>query len=199
MPLTLVTAPQSLPVSVDDLRDHLRIGSRTREDALLKRLLETATSRAERELRRALITQQWKQTASAFPCSASWRLPKPPLQTITAVEYRNASGTLVAMSTADYVTVAPAGPAAVHGSLALADGKTWPTPGVVHPEAVAVSFTAGYGTKGTDVPDDIRHGILLLAAHLYELREPVQLGTIATPVPMSIEYLWSPYRAMVWG
>lgn len=199
MPLTLVTAPQSLPVSVDDLRDHLRIGTRTREDTLLKRLLEAATSRAERELRRALITQSWKLTASAFPCASSWRLPKPPLRSITSVQYRNGSGTLVAMSSSDYVTVAPAGPNPVHGVVALADGKTWPTPGVVHPEAVEVTFEAGYGDKGTDVPDDIRHGILLLASHFYELREPVQLGTIATPVPMTIDYLWSPYRAMVWG
>jgi len=199
MPLTLVTPPQALPVNLDDFRDHLRIGTRTREDALLQRLLETASSRAERELRRALITQAWKQTASAFPCGSAWRIPKPPLKAITSVQYMDATGALATMASGDYVTVAPAGPNPTHGTLVLGDGKAWPTPGINHPEVAQVTFTAGYGDKGTDVPDDIRHGILLLAAHLYELREPVQIGTIATPVPMTVEYLWAPYRALVWG
>jgi uncharacterized phiE125 gp8 family phage protein len=197
MPLTQVQAPQSLPVSVPELRAHLRLGTRTIEDALLEHLLRATTSRAERELRRALITQTWMLTAADFPCGVSWRIPKPPLASVTWVKYLDATGVEQTLASTEYVVEAPQGPNALAGRLVLANGKSWPVVTFQHPAAVSVQFVAGYGAA-KDVPEDIRHGILMLAAHLYEMREPVALGTIATPIPMTVEYFWSPYRALEW-
>lgn len=199
MSLMLVTPPAVVPVSLSEFQAHLRVSDYGPEDNLLIRLLRVATSRAERELRRALITQTWKVGGSAFPCGTSWRLPKPPLVSVTWVKYLDAASVEQTMDAADYVVDLPSGPNATHGHIVLADGASWPEPGVSHPMAVSAQYIAGYGATASSVPEDIRHGILLLAAHLYEMREPVAAGTTATPIPMTVEYLWSPYRAMVWS
>lgn len=199
MALSLFAAPVlDAVVSVEDLRMHLRLGDNLREDTLLGMLAATATAAAERELRRALLTQTWTLSASAFPCGAVWRLPKPPLQSVTWVRYRDGAGAEQAMDAADYVVDAPTGPNPVHGHVALADGEAWPTPGVTHPSAASVRFACGYGADRESVPAPIRHGVMLLASHLYEHREPVVVGTNTASIPMTVEYLWAPYRALVW-
>ena len=47
----------------------------------------------------------------------------------------------------------------------------------------------------TDGPDPILSGMLLLIGHLYENRQAVITGTIATELPMTVKSLWFPFRA----
>ena len=57
--------------------------------------------------------------------------------------------------------------------------------------AATATFVAGYGDSPDDVPEEIRQSILFLAAHLYEQREAVVIGTgvnIET-VPFAVESL----------
>lgn len=199
MSLTLVTPAAASVVEIEELKDHLRIAlSVVDEDNALLRLIAMATESAERYLRRPLLTQTFRESRDAFPCGREWRLQKPPLQTVSSVQYLDRSGTLQTMDADDYVVDAPSGPDAVHGRIVLADGAYWPSPGVCTANVARVEFVAGYGDSSSDVPEPIRHGILLLASQMYEHREPVVTGMTATAMPMSIEYLWSPYRALVW-
>ncbi len=196
MALTRDSAPQQLPVTLIELRAQLREPP-DREDMLLERLIAVATERAERELRRALITQTWTEWRDGWPCGGQWVAPKPPLQAVTAVAYTDALGAAQTLAPSVYTVVAPAGPTAQPGRLVLRDGQTWPDLARV-PQAVGVTFRAGYGDSADAVPEAIRHGILLLASHLYEHREPVLVGTISSVLPMTVDYLWSPYRIRRW-
>ena len=55
---------------------------------------------------------------------------------------------------------------------------------------------AGYGlAESGDVPDGILQGMLLMIGHLYENRQAVITGTIATELPMTTRSLWMPFRA----
>jgi len=59
--------------------------------------------------------------------------------------------------------------------------------------AVTVRFVAGYGDAG-DVPQAIKQAILILIAHWYEQRDPVEAGNIAPiMVPLMVTTLLAPY------
>lgn len=46
------------------------------------------------------------------------------------------------------------------------------------------------------VPDAVKHGILLLASHLYLNRNPIAF-TATTEIPLGFKYLLNPYRNYV--
>lgn len=45
-----------------------------------------------------------------------------------------------------------------------------------------------------ELPPSVRLAILMLAAHFYATREPVVYGAAVSAVPLTLEYLLSPYR-----
>lgn len=47
------------------------------------------------------------------------------------------------------------------------------------------------------LPTPIKQAILLMVGHLYNQREPVIVGTAATNLPLSLEYLLAPYKTWV--
>jgi len=55
--------------------------------------------------------------------------------------------------------------------------------------SVKVSADIGY----SELPADVRAAALLIIGHLYENREAVVIGTIATDLPMGVELLLAPY------
>jgi uncharacterized phiE125 gp8 family phage protein len=72
------------------------------------------------------------------------------------------------------------------GAPPLAPGRTV--------NGIEVAFTAGFGADASDVPATIRHALLLLVAHWYENREPVEIGTGVNAVPAMVSDLLAPYR-----
>ena len=62
-----------------------------------------------------------------------------------------------------------------------------------------VAVVCGYGDDRLDVPDDIRHAMLMLTSHYYEMREPTVTGTILTPVPMTVDRLLADHRRSRFG
>ena len=55
--------------------------------------------------------------------------------------------------------------------------------------SVKVRADIGYA----ELPADVRAAALLIIGHLYEHREAVVIGTIATDLPMGVELLLAPY------
>lgn len=175
MTLTLVTAPTEIDVlgtySVTQFKQNKRIAHSLENDRI-----ETCIADAyawfdgpEGWLRRALLTQTWRMTLPEF--STAIEIPIPPLQAVLSVTYRDEDN---AVQTLYDATVSPAVTSDVFnvvtsslfGRIELAYGKSWPTT-YTHPEAVTVTFRAGYGAA-TAVPRPICRSIGLLATHLYE-------------------------------
>ena len=59
---------------------------------------------------------------------------------------------------------------------------------------IEIDFVAGHGDTPSDVPQPIRQALLLLIAHWYENREPVEIGATATTIPAGVSELLMPYR-----
>ena len=71
----------------------------------------------------------------------------------------------------------------------------WPS-AAPHANGIEIAFTAGYGDAAADVPEPIRQALLLLIAHWYEHRSPLEVGPLAQPAPDMVAELLAPYRTM---
>lgn len=188
--LTLTTAPTQEPLLVDDLRNHLKIDD-GEENYLLETWLAAARHEVEIYTGTSLLTQTWLFQIDGFPNADSITLPRSPVQSIASVQYVDAAGATQTMSAADYSLIAPSDPIGGEHLLALGYGKSWPsTRGDTN--SVSISFVAGYAERKAIQPA-LLAAILLIAADLYEVREPQIIGTIVAESP-TLKNLMSPYR-----
>ena len=167
MGLTLITPPVADPVSVADIKAHLRIDSAL-EDALLLRYLQAAMGRLEGRdgwLNRSFITQTWDWTLDAFPTGAFLAVPLPPLQSVSLITYLDADGATQTLNANAYTVDTRSEP----GWIAPAYGTSFPSALPVF-NAVTIRFVAGYGNGPSSVPAPIRTALLGMVADIYEHR-----------------------------
>lgn len=187
MSLILVTPPASEPITLSEAKNHLRVTT-TDEDSLITSLISAAREIAESTLNRALVTQTWTLKIGAFP--ESLQLPRPPLVSVTSIQYVDEAGITQALAASDY-TVSDIGASVMPGRIDPAYGKSWPSPRGM-PNDITVQFVAGYGGASA-VPQQIRWAILLILGELYARRESALVGATIVKVPYSAEALLLPY------
>jgi uncharacterized phiE125 gp8 family phage protein len=187
MGLKLLGGPAAEPLTIDEVKAHLRVDG-TNEDALIASLLLTSRLHIETALGLALMTQQWRLVLDAWPANAIVKLPVAPVQSITEVRVVNSDGAMTTMPVSDYSLEATGRPARV-----VSGDKSWPLPGR-KTGGIQIDFTAGFGNTADAVPSPIRQALLLLIAHWYEHRDPIEIGAPATAVPHAVSHLLHPYR-----
>ena len=189
MTLKLVTEPATEPVTLAEAKLHLRV-EHTDDDELISALIQSARQRAEHLLGRALITQTWARVLDAFP-PAEIELGMPPVQTVSSIVYIDGAGDSQTMAGADYSLDSTSVPGWV---LPAVDLASWPAT-LDTANAVTVTFVAGYGGSGSDVPAAIRTWIKLEIGTLYKHRESIVAGVSLAELPGGYhERLLDPYR-----
>jgi len=148
----------------------------------MARLIAAATTQAEEMSQRALITQSWELTLARWPADSVIRLPRPPLASVTSIQYVDLGGTTQTWDSTNYQVNTSAEP----GRVTLAYSKTFPSIRN-QDEAVTIAYTAGYGAAHTDVPALIRQAILSMVVHWYDYRGEILAGTIQSKLPMGAE------------
>jgi uncharacterized phiE125 gp8 family phage protein len=192
MALFLVTPPAKEPLTVAEAKVHLRVDENVAdEDDLIASLIVAARQHVETYTHRALCTQTWDDKRDGFPC-AIW-LPKPPVSAVTSISYVDTSGATQTWAPTNYVTDLPTGPWARAARIVAAYAIPYPVTRSV-PNAVTIRFVCGYGAPA-DVPDAIKAGLKLLIGHWYANREPVNLGTMVTNIPHTVDALLWPFKA----
>jgi len=187
MALVLTAAPAAEPISLAEVKAHLRIDAND-EDALLTALIAAARMFVERTFGIALITQGWSYFFDFWPQAGCITLPIRPVRAVAAVKVHDSAGGSVALDTASYAVDVLSEPArlVLKGALPPAPSREL--------NAFEVAFTGGYGDEADDVPAPIRHALKLLVAHWFERRDPVVLESGAQEVPTMVAALLSPYR-----
>lgn len=194
MRLTLVEGPKTEPVSLDEARTFLSVQSYDFDDEIT-RLIRTARQKLDGpkgSLGRCLMSQRWKLTEDGF--ARRVEIPIPPLVSIETVSYEDSVGTVLTLSPSLYVVsgVGDSEPAVI----TFPRGQWPPVWGGTIP--VTVNFTAGYGDAPGDVPEAIRHALLMMVAHLFENREAVtNVGGFLRETPLGFSDLIEDYR--VWA
>lgn len=206
--LTLTTAAAQLPLSLGELKAQLRLeDDQVQEDALLMAMLRSAVESCERFTGRALMTQTWTLFRDAWPGApdaalheglseapshelpaAGIALPKPPLQSVVHVKTYDETDVATIWGAGNYFVDTAREP----GRLVARRGGSLPLP-TRAANGIEIRFVAGYGADPADVPEALRQGLLMLAAHLYEHRgeDPEQAMQASGAFG-----LWRPYRVL---
>lgn len=162
--LKLITPATQLPVSLADVKVHLRVDT-TDEDSLITIYTMTAAELAEQATGRALMTQTWELTLDAFP--EAFELTRVPAASITSLRYWDTAGVQQTLGTGVYTldNTDEYGYAYVVPVV----GQCWPdTREQIN--AVALRYVAGYATVA-DVPESIKSWIKLQVGAMHRNRE----------------------------
>ena len=204
--LVQTVAPASEPITTAEAKAFLRVDS-SDEDTLIGTLISTARQVVEDFTGRAIISQTWKLTLDKWPIDCEgwpwWEvgsatnrtilLPRSPLASVTSVKYYpddlSAQATL---SSSAYHVVSGTLP----GAVILKASENWPALDI-RPDAVEIIFVAGTA-DATTTPKQLTHAILLLVAHLYENRSPVNIGNIVNEIPFTVRALLESQRVGGW-
>ena len=176
MSLTRILSATAEPVTLDELKKHLRISTAdSSENTLLSGFISAARSMAENYTKRQFLPAQWRLALESFPgATGIIELPRPPLSTL-------ACGTLATGISVAYIkdttivddsTTVPATAFAIDmnsepGRIYPYYDNEWPSCVTDQKkDAVQITYISGYVT----VPEPIRLWIMMKAGDLYENR-----------------------------
>ena len=195
LPPELVIAPTVACVPVEDVRAHLRVDG-TEEDAVIEGAIAAAVSHLDGYggiLGRALMEQTWRQYLPCWPSSRSIRLALAPAISIEAIEGRGADGDTVALDPDDYRLIGKAG---ISPQLIINPDVALPAL-AGGPDAISITFKAGYGAEPEFLPPALRAAIMLMAGDLFRFRSTVQLGaSAAVAMSTTVDRLVGPFRRL---
>jgi uncharacterized phiE125 gp8 family phage protein len=202
MALKLYTAPTDEPVTLNEAKLHLRIDtspiSAHPDDTMVTALIKAARHSCENFQNRSYITQTWTLYLDSFPDGDYIEIPKPPLQGVVELAYKDTAGTLQTVSFLDpsgspqlAITDYMVDVAHEPGRLYLKYGKSWPST-YDEAQAVQVQFLCGYG-DAADVPEEVKQAMLLTVAQLYENRGDI---AVDANIDRAIEALLWPDRVV---
>lgn len=186
MALALTSAPAVEPVSLAEVKAHLRVDGDT-EDDLIGALITAARSWVERQYGLSLISQGWLFYLDRVPEGGAVALPLGPLQSVESVTLHAEDGGAAALDADDYAYDAISKPArlifkSVSGVASLR-----------RLNGIEIAYRCGFGDEAEDVPGPIRQALLLSIAHWFERREP-GVGAEPPEVPAMVAGLMAPYR-----
>ena len=182
-------APAADLVSLAEAKAQCRVDD-SDSDVLITALIKAATDHLDGYsgvLGRALITQTWAVDFGGF--SELMRLPVGNLLAVSSITYYDSANVQQTLSASVY---------AAHNDhfgplLITKPDQQWPTT-YARPDAVRVTWTAGYGATSAAVPAAIKQAALLLIGHWYDNRAAVNVGAAVAEVPFTVEALLQPYR-----
>lgn len=163
----IVTSAALTPVTAAEIETYSIITA-GQDTALLTRLIEAATAAVEDYLCRKLITQTWKMFLDRWPQDGIIKVFFGDLQSVTHVKYTDVDESTETFSTDYYLVDANSVP----GRILLGYGDSWPSDTLSARYPIEIQFVTGYGAATTNVPQDIRHAIMLMVGEMYDNRTP---------------------------
>lgn len=159
--IEVTIAPTTLAVSLADMKRHLGVTSSDR-DIDIESLTEAATRYVEKRTKRTLVTTVYRLNLSdCHVPSGEFEpicLPRPPIQSVSKVEYDPGTGTYTEITGYQLVK------ADEYSYILPAPSTRWPAVVKEKYNAFRVDYTAGYAT----VPPEAKHCIKLLVRHWYD-------------------------------
>lgn len=177
----LISAPASVPVSLPDAKEHLRVFFDD-DNNYIEGLIKAAVAHFDGYggiLNRCIVTQTWQKAYCRFcrempllftDCSSA------------VVRYYDLNGTLQTVDPSNYIVSADC--------IRFKQTFLFPMLYLDREDRVIIESVHGYQT----VPDDLILAIKILVAHWYRNREPVSFASVSSKVPLSVDALVSKMR-----
>lgn len=186
----LITAPTDEPVSLQEIRDFLELGTNTAWDTLLDTFRMAARAQLERLMGRAFVTQTYDLYLDGFPYENVIHFPHAPLAGVTLVEITDTTGATATWASSNYFLDTAREP----GRLVLKYGFYWPTTILQPANAVRIRYTAGRSMNAVwEGWEPVRLAIKHLVSHWFQHREPV-LAEQLSRVPFHVHALIANWR-----
>ena len=183
----IVNQPTHEPVTLEEMREHLRIDDED-EHVYLIDCISEAREAIEEWTGLALLFQRWKLTIDRWPIGAerwwdgvqqgsaimlygpnssqSLKLPKFPVIGVHSVTTYDENSNATTINVSNVFDIDTSQKPA---RMKVKFGETWPT-ALRALNAIEVQYNAGYGTTANTVPRPIRRAIKLLAAYYFSNR-----------------------------
>ena len=191
MNLKVITPPVLEPVSLAEAKLQCRVDLDD-DDALITGYIAAAREYCEKIDWRAYLTQTLELWLDAWPCDVRFiTLPRPPLQSVTKIEYYGSDDTKYTLSPLAYYSSQAAQP----GKVQLRLDSVWPGVALREMDAICVTYKAGW-TAAANVPPRIKQAVLLLVGHYYENREATLSGSVSREIEFAVNALLGVDRAM---
>lgn len=204
--------PAVEPITLDQAKKHCRV-DHDEDDDYIESLIVAARIHAEKYTNRAFILQTWRLSLDRFPGYQPWNLgspfapvvgrqfatdficgrymqppleiPRPRLIAVTSIQYYDINNEQQTLDPGAYIVNADGEPATIFPI----PFTWWPAAMWGRPDAVQVTFTAGYGGKAENVPQNVQLAMLGLIAHWYENREAAVLTNSTNAVTTIPEFV----------
>ncbi len=184
--LVLKTAPTGTAVSLAEAKQHLRVDSDFDDDNdYITALIGVATNQVEQFTRRRLMSQTYNLYFDVFPPYIDLQIGI--VQSVTHVKYYDNNNVLQTLASSNYDLDDKIKPGRIYES----NNGTFPDT-YERPNAVEIEFVVG--RTASEVEDAIKQAMLIIVGRYYEQRQDVVLGTIASELPLMVEYMLTPYR-----
>ncbi len=169
-----------------EAKTHLKVDTDA-DDTYIDNLVSAATESAQiftnRYFINTTITQHgdtWSDISTLFKSKVS---------SITHIKYFDSDNTEQTLATSVWLSDINHQPARI----GLKPNQSFPSL-ADRINAVNCKYVVGYGSAASDVPEGIREAVLLIVGNLYENRQEVVVGRIATELPKSAQYLLEQYK-----
>ena len=191
--LELLDPPATTPITLAEVKDQLRVEADD-DDTILTRLIDVAVAYTDVKgaLGQAMITQKWGQWVNSTP-PQTVSLILGPTTGVTAVKYYDTDGVLQTDTLSNY-QITGTEFATIVGPKT---GFSWPVT-QDRADAIRIEYEIGYGESTTDVPETIRHALMLLVGHWYDNRENTQMDELSN-IPFGFEHLLNIHRNCWYG
>lgn len=168
---SLIVGPAIEPITLAELKIHLKIGSDSTENDLLNELIVTARLDVENDTRRAIITQIWDYCPLRWPDTDRIKIPLGNLQTVVQVKYKESDWASIAddkilILGTDYLIETNSDQC---GFIVLPYGGSWPSVTLFPSNPITIRFIAGWTTTAL-VPSTIKSAIKMRCAKLWRSR-----------------------------
>lgn len=183
----VITEPVTEPVSIGELSSQLSFGDEDVDVNQLEICISASRGYYEWRTGRTIHQTTLEMVYSDFPDDDYIELPRAtPLISVTTFSYKNSSGVTTTLAeNTDYLIDIDSIP----GRVVLAYNASWPSFTAWPVSPIRIRYVAGLATSpAVSCTSDIKIPILMLAAHLYENREAVNLADVASISQVCIKY-----------
>ena len=167
---TITAESAELPVSLEAVRMQLRMDDLRHDDEYLIMQIKAQCALIEKQYQCALLTKTVVEHHSRFPQYSTDTLfisGIGPVNSVTSIAYYDSDNTLQTWASSEYTFTASSGGA----NISLNPDYYWPTDLANRPDAVVVTYSAGYGSGPSSLPPNVTAGVLSRIARAYTNRE----------------------------
>ncbi len=185
MPIATLIAPKAMPVTLPQIKRHLRL-DHDQDDEYLVELTQAATLHVEATIGHFLINRTVRQYIDTMPASRSIFLEAWPVKHITEARGFDVNGDINIFNTENYRLDNRMDPPALIINTNISFNA--------FSNGIEIDMVVGYGDTGFDVPSNITRAILVLIAHWYEFRGAFIKGNETSHIPEQLNSLLNPVK-----